>query len=289
MRILHRLRAGRSAPVRLGAFAAVLAVVFGAAAALGAAVHPGRPSVCSDAHGATMSHEPLGLAVAQDDAAIAPAAFAAVAGRPALVRFRIVGRDGATIRSGFQVEAERRMHVIVVRRDLTGYQHLHPTQAADGSWTVALQVPQPGAYRLFADFQRSCAKHVLAADLLVPGSFEPVALPAPSRVTSVDGYSVRLEAPPLRAGREAELRFSVSRNGRPVRGVEPYLGARGHLVALRAGDLAYLHVHPEASSGAPDRITFAAAFPSAGSYRLFLQFRVAGTVHTAALTTTVSP
>ena len=49
---------------------------------------------------------------------------------------------------------------------------------------------------------------------------------------------------PLRAGREAELRFTVSRGGETIR-TEPYLGAGGHLVALREGDLAYLHVHPE--------------------------------------------
>jgi hypothetical protein len=64
---------------------------------------------------------------------------------------------------------------------------------------------------------------------------------------------------------------------------EPYLGARGHLVALRQGDLAYLHVHPldEAAAGA---ITFATDFPTAGKYRLFLQFKHRGQVHTAAFT-----
>ena len=33
----------------------------------------------------------------------------------------------------FDVEHTKRMHFIVVRRDMTGFQHLHPTQAADGS------------------------------------------------------------------------------------------------------------------------------------------------------------
>jgi hypothetical protein len=73
-----------------------------------------------------------------------------------------------------------------------------------------------------------------------------------------------------------------------VRGIQPYLGARGHLVALRQGDLAYLHAHPEEHEGAAHAIPFAAEFPSAGSYRLFLQFRVAGVVHTAAFTVAVA-
>jgi len=65
--------------------------------------------------------------------------------------------------------------------------------------------------------------------------------------------------------------------------VEPYLGASGHLVALREGDLAFLHVHPEA-----DRLAFDAQFPSPGRYRLFLQIKTGGVVRTAAFTHEVS-
>ena len=31
--------------------------------------------------------------------------------------------------------------------------------------------------------------------------------------------------------------------------LQPYLAAYGHLVALRQGDLAYLHVHPDGEPG----------------------------------------
>jgi hypothetical protein len=65
--------------------------------------------------------------------------------------------------------------------------------------------------------------------------------------------------------------------------VQQYLGARGHLVALRQGDLAFLHVHPD-----EDSLKFMATFPTAGAYRLFLQFKVDGRVHTAAFTQEVS-
>lgn len=34
-----------------------------------------------------------------------------------------------------------------------------------------------------------------------------------------------------------------------VTDLKPYVGAFGHLVALRAGDLAYLHVHPDGAPG----------------------------------------
>jgi hypothetical protein len=183
-----------------------------------------------------------------------------------------VGKDGKPVRD-FDVEHTKRMHLIVVRRDLSGFQHLHPTQDRDGSWRVALRVDDPGAYRVFADFTLDGERHTLGADLAVDGRFVARPLPAAASVATVDGYRVTLDA-----ADEGNLRFSVTR-GRKAVDVEPYLGARGHLVALREGDLAYLHVHPDA-----DSLAFMAEFPSAGRYRLFLQFQHEGRVHTAAFT-----
>jgi hypothetical protein len=277
-------------PVRLVVVGAGLALVFGVAAALGSVVHPGRPAATCDTMRATSSMGPqvLGVAVSQDGLTITPAASAMTAGRMRQLRLRVVDRTGAPVRSGYQLEAQRLLHLIVVRRDLTGYQHLHPRMSRDGTWSAPLTVSQPGAYRAFADFQLECQKYVLAADVIAPGTFQPSRLPAPSDVSRIDGYEVRLRTPVLRAGQHARLSFRVSRHGRPVRALQPYLGARGHLVALRQGDLAYLHVHPENADAAADLILFGAEFPSAGAYRLFLQFQVGGKVHTARYTVRVA-
>ena len=81
----------------------------------------------------------------------------------------------------------------------------------------------------------------------------------------------------------------MTRDGEPVTDLQPYLEAYGHLVALRAGDLAYLHVHPDGAPGdgttpsGPD-ITFYAEVPSAGAYRLYLDFQHGDEVRTAAFT-----
>ena len=277
-------------PARLGVFALGLTAVFGAAAALGAGVHPGQPPAdASEMAMKDMEGGAMGVAVDDGDYAITPTTFQATPGRAATLSFRIVDRKGRTVRDGFQVEAERRLHLIVARRDLTGYQHLHPTQAADGTWSTPLSVPQAGTYRLFADFEIDDTKHVLAADLTVPGTYVPEPLPAPAATASADGFEVTLEHEPLRAGKEGDLDFTVSRDGRPVDAIEPYLGARGHLVALRQGDVAYLHVHPHDGDQPAGEVPFAADFVSAGSYRLFLQFQVAGVVHTATFTVEVTP
>jgi hypothetical protein len=135
---------------------------------------------------------------------------------------------------------------------------------------------------VFADFSVAGKPHTLADDLTVDGTVRSQSLPAPVKAVDVAGLRVSLTEGASHAGRESELGFTVTRNGRPV-AVQDYLGAKGHLVALRQGDLAFLHVHPD-----EDRLRFMATFPTAGRYRLFLQFQVDGRVHTAAFTQEVS-
>jgi hypothetical protein len=175
------------------------------------------------------------------------------------------------------------MHLIVARRDLGTFQHLHPRMGADGTWTTPLRLRDAGSYRVFADFSRDDQPITLAADLRVDGDAALEPLPAPATTAKSDGgYDVRLDSGTARAGRESELRFQVTKNGRPVE-VEPYLGADGHLVALRDGDLAFLHVHPT-DHGERGSIGFESTFPTTGRYRLFLQFKHEGRVQTVAFT-----
>jgi hypothetical protein len=283
---------------KLAGFAATLALVFGAAVLAGSRidVHPGEPAAAAAESPAGMG----GMGGASDeagDAAPAPVRGLAVSdrgltlelrrttapqGRPFALRFRIADRRGRTVRA-FDVEHTNRMHLIVVRRDMTGFQHLHPTQARDGSWSTTARLPAAGSYRVFADFSAGGSPRTLAADLAVDGTARSGALPRPAATTTVDGLAVTLGDAPSRARAETELHFDVRRAGRLV-ATRPYLGARGHLVALRAGDLAFLHVHPDA-----DRLRFMATFPTAGTYRLFLQFETAdGRLHTAAFTREVT-
>ncbi len=194
--------------------------------------------------------------------------------------FRVLDAEGDPVRD-FEVEHEKRMHFIVVRRDLAGFQHLHPTMATDGTWTTAVNFDEAGTYRVFADTTRDGEQRTLGADVQVGGSFAPRALPpATPRATLGGGLQVELRAGAASAGEDARLAFVVQDGDHEVTDrLQPYLGAKGHLVTLREGDLAYLHTHPEA-----DELAFSVEYPSAGRYRLFAQFRYRGRVQTAAFT-----
>jgi hypothetical protein len=275
---------------KLAGFAAVLALVFATAAFAGSRIdaHPGAPSPAKEdepgmsgaagGDGEEKAQQAVrGLAVSDNGLTLKLARTTATPGKRFDLAFRIVDRGGRTVRD-FDLEHTKRMHVIVVRRDMSGFQHLHPTQRADGTWSVPATVRESGSYRVFADFSVDGRAHTLADEVTVEGTVRSQELPAPARSVDVDGLRVTLSESAGRAGAESQVRFTVTRAGRPV-AVQPYLGAKGHLVALRRGDLAFLHVHPD-----EDSLRFMAEFPTAGTYRLFLQFKTEGRVRTAAFT-----
>ncbi|MGY1822111.1 hypothetical protein [Geodermatophilus sp. SYSU D00079] len=284
-------------PARLAVVALGLTAVFGAAVGVGAAVGPidapqphatgtdtPAPAPAGDAYG--------GLAVAESGYRLELAERQLPAGAATLA-FRVLGPDGDPVRA-FDVEHDEDLHLVAVRRDLTGYQHLHPELGADGTWRTPVTLT-PGSWRVVVDATPTALGEdlVLGTDVEVAGAYDPQPLPAPDPVAGTDGYTVVLTGD-LVAGRESELTLSVSRDGRPVTDLQPHLGAYGHLVALREGDLAYLHVHPvepaDGTTPAPGpHVAFAATAPSPGSYRLFLDFRHGDTVHTAASTLRVDP
>jgi hypothetical protein len=228
--------------------------------------------------------------VSQDGYTLRPATTGPLRTGHALFSFTVIGPDGKAVRE-YTPTHDKDLHLIVVRRDLTGFQHLHPVLGADGVWTVPLTLAEPGAYRAFADFApkaRGTDALTLGVDLFVAGAYQPRAVPAESRTAQVDGYTVTLDGT-LKPGTSSPVTLAVSRNGRPVSDLQPYLAAYGHLVVLREGDLAYLHVHPDGEPGdgktkAGPAIKFFAEVPSAGTYRLFLDFRHQDVVRTAAFT-----
>ncbi|MFE9688614.1 hypothetical protein [Micromonospora sp. NPDC005806] len=230
-----------------------------------------------------------GLSISSGGYTLAPSTVEFPTGRAGQLRFQIRDERRRPV-TRFAVVHDKPMHLIVVRRDLTGFQHLHPTMAADGTWSVPLTLPQAGAWRMYADFTavaddgRQTAV-TLGADLAAPGPYAPRPLPAPATSTTVDGFTVGYEGTP-KAGETVPVRFIV-RSGAAAAPLEPYLGSYGHLVALREGDLGYLHVHP-GPQAEPGTVTFWMTAPGPGRYRMFLDFQVGGVVRNAAFSLTVA-
>ncbi|MGW0644200.1 hypothetical protein [Streptomyces badius] len=294
--------------LKITAFAAGLAAAFGSAYAVGGALDPVAPpkepshQESGESHGererpvaeksaGEAADLPGGLQVSQGGFTLDLDTPRIEAGEPAELRFAVVDEDTSRNVTAFRREHGKELHLIVASSDLTTYRHLHPARAADGTWSTPVELPEAGGYRVFADFtpdEKNAEGVTLGADLAVSGDARPGPLPKAERTVTVDGYEVTLDGA-LRPGAGSELKLEVEKDGKPVTDLQPYLGAYGHLVALRAGDLAYLHVHPNGEPGdgsteSGPEVSFTATAPSKGAYRLFLDFRHEGKVRTAAFT-----
>ena len=292
---------------RLTIYGIVVVVAFGGAFGLASAVVP--PSIVSDwkegtemnshngghdsasttgEESANVAADSLkGLSLGLEGYVLSPVEAPGAVASSGELQFQILDAAGAPV-TEYATAHDKDLHLIVVRADGSQFRHVHPTlDESTGTWSLPWEWTEAGTYRVFADFTPAGADApslTLTRTIQVAGEFTPVA-PQPTQTAQVGGFTVSLDGD-LTAGSAKDLTLTVSQDGKPVTALEPYLGAFGHLVALRDGDLAYLHVHaqgeePEAGETSGPAIEFAAEAPTAGRYFLYLDFQVDGQVHTA--------
>jgi hypothetical protein len=282
--------------------------LFAAAAVYVLAVHPGgdaarpgaavRPGAAGAPVPVSVSHGD-GLSDSHDGYRLSPVTLPTGRGRAIPVAFRILGPDGAPA-TAYEPVQTRPLHLYVVREDLSAYQHLHPQLTGD-TWTATVDVPDGGAYRIYAEFTpagRAGSGHptVLGVPFVITGDTTYVPPPLPVPAVRAGGFTVkRLDGTTrLKAGRPDVLRFQVlDAAGTPVASLEPYLGVFAHVSAFEVLTGGLTHLHPVTSADpkqapADGVLTFHAKFPNLGEQRLFLQFQVAGKVHQAAFTVAVT-
>lgn len=198
------------------------------------------------------------------------------------------GPEGNPV-TDFDLDHGMEMHLITVRADGQHFRHVHPDRDDAGTWSIPWEWEAAGTYRIFADFvpAETSESITLSTSVQVAGDYDPALAGASVTQTEVNGFDISVEGE-MTAGEASELTLTITRDGEPVTELEPYLGAFGHLVALRHGDLAYLHVHPHADApgsgetSGPE-IVFEATAPTSGRYLLYLDFQVENEVHTAPL------
>lgn len=205
-------------------------------------------------------------------------------------------RDGAAV-TELERTHERLLHLIVVSQDLSHFAHEHPESRPDGSLLARLTFPAGGNYVLFSDFKpKGAAGQVVPTALAVDGTAKaPVPLrPSAGERRIVEGNTIALSLAPKqpKAGTPVKLTYRITRAGKPVADLEPYLGAGGHSVIVSADTTSYLHSHPEghahaghAGAGAPPSaygptVTFETVFPRPGLYKAWAQFQRQGKILT---------
>ena len=251
-------------------------------------------------------------------------------GKPTTWTLKVAdAKSGEPVKS-FETEMTKKMHLIVVKNDLSWFNHLHPALQNDGTFVVTTTLPTSGSYKLYADYTPTGrAQEVPQYEFATEGK-----TPAPSSValtpdamkgmwltkkfvahpesepekTGGATYEVAMMPmpAPILAGQDTMLHFQVRDGaGKPLKDLQPYLGAMGHCVILSQDTSKYLHSHPMAEgadhdmskmgamdmskmnaapapkSGGPD-VMFHTNFPVAGKYKVWGQFQRKGQIITSA-------
>ncbi|HEX3829303.1 MAG TPA: hypothetical protein VHV82_18735, partial [Sporichthyaceae bacterium] len=205
------------------------------------------------------------------------------AGQAGTLSFVVNGPSGKP-QTDFTLQQTKLLHLYVVRADLTGFQHIHPTiDMLTGVWSVPITFGQPGPYRLVAEFEAltddgNFDDRILGSNLVVPGAYQPAKYAPLYGSTSVDGYTFSLDRTATVNGPDLHLR--VTKAGADVTDLQQYLQSFAHITGFRQGDLATVHVHPNETPPKTDPnkvggpvLTLASLFTAPGNYRLFVEFQ----------------
>lgn len=218
---------------------------------------------------------------------------------PIALVFRILGKDGGDLKEAdLKIVHEKRVHLLLVRDDMTQFQHLHPTYQiveGNGRWVAETIIPEQGTYHVYVDIAPEKEDPlVLKTAVQITGPERTKTLPSPTADNAVttEGIKAALTTTPTSptTGGSTRLTFTLTKNGQPETSIEPYLGAFGHVVILRHNAPEdFLHVHPVTQTRPTDgKVEFETTFMTKGRYTLYAQFNVNGSVKTFPITIDVN-
>ena len=202
------------------------------------------------------------------------------AGETSRLRFEV--RDPWEHRpvSSFEIVHEKIFHLFVMSQDLEFFGHVHPIEDPNGGFSIDLELPKPGLYQVLADFYpEGGTPQLIAKSFVVPGArLEAVTLSSDYQ-TAREGENLTVQLVtepevPL-AGQETEMYFTVT----PAEGLEQYIGAWGHMLAVSDDLIDTVHGHPFIADGGSEML-FHLLFPRARTYRVWVQFQREGVVNT---------
>jgi hypothetical protein len=222
-------------------------------------------------------------------------------GEPFRMTMNIRYPQTGAIVMNFEEVHEKRYHLFVISEDMTSFQHIHPVQQPDGSWSLDVTVPRAGYYRVLSDFLPAGAAPQFLSKSIITADFDgdaesqlPRLVPDDVLSRTVDGMTAEVTLPqPLVAGEWGHMRFTLkdSATGQPVTDLQPYLGAFGHMLMMSEDMADYVHAHPVASPEtdvargvAGPEVAFEGYMPRAGLYRAWTQFQRAGRLVTVPFT-----
>jgi hypothetical protein len=171
-------------------------------------------------------------------------------GEPVHLTFQV--KQGSEALTDFDVVHEKTSHLILVSSDYTDFQHVHPDLDDKGTFTIRDVVfKKPGPYYVFMDVTPQGSRQIVKRfEVPVQGKAAPLVLKEDTRDLKAADMRIRLKTMPARLKKgDAMLHFELTRDGKPVTNITPFMGAMGHVIAMGKDGAPFLHIHPMETAG----------------------------------------
>jgi hypothetical protein len=194
----------------------------------------------------------------------------------------IQDKDGNPVKD-FEIAHEKLMHLIVVSKDLSFFEHIHPEYKGNGLFTITTQFPSGGDYKLYADIVPKGGKQTVPTQMVTvqgtPAKDIPLQ-PDGNLTQAVNGIEVTLAFNHVVAGMDLNMTYTFkdAKTKDPIKNLQPYLGAVGHVVIISEDTESYLHVHPTEEKSSGPEAKFMTNFAKSGVYKIWGQFQHEGKV-----------
>ncbi len=217
-----------------------------------------------------------------------------MAAKPIKLSFKPIRVNNPYARVPLAVVHEKKIHLLVVSKDLSYFAHEHPVEQQDGYYVWNHTFPKGGEYVLFADYTPiGVHEKVKRCDILVtPYHPHDGELPVGAAVKNQDltweenGYRVSLATQngsgSFKANTTVVLKANVTKNGKAVTDLSPFLGALAHMAIISKDTKDFLHVHPLEGSGQGPEILLATNFTNPGLYKIWMGFNHKNKIQTSA-------
>ncbi|WP_166242991.1 hypothetical protein [Paenibacillus turpanensis] len=180
-----------------------------------------------------------------------------------------------------------KMHLIVISRDLSVFQHIHPHLKENGEFMITTRFPKGGDYQLISTFVPTGmgkGKPAIVNKQWVHVEGEaptaPPIQPDKELTKVVDGKKISLSFNKRKAGETVQLtyRFEDAQTKKPIHDLEFYIGSKGHVVIMSEDSTSYIHTHPNDEASTGPELEFDANFPKSGKYKIWAEFQREGKV-----------
>lgn len=181
----------------------------------------------------------------------------------------ILTKEGKPM-TDLQIMHDKLMHVVLVRKGLKHFDHVHPAQTTPGTFVVPYTFSAAGEYRVWADFTFENMQHIIDFDMSATGKQEA------QEKDKLYGLKVEMEKPELEQGKQAQFSFTITdETGKTVPITEKFLAADGHLIVIDETLGEFEHAHDE--TGDKDNVlSFEYTPEKAGKHKAWAQFKIEG-------------